>query len=84
MTDLLFSIDNITNFLKTVKEELHKLGYDGKTSMELNVKWNDLMKIDEELYYKQNPNGENFIPSKDELNIKYENIDLTIKKTAIN
>ena len=83
MTDLLFSIDNITNLLKQVKEELHKLGYDGKTNIEINVKWNDLIKIDEELYYKQNPEGKDFIPSKDELNIKYENIDLTIKKTAI-
>ena len=44
----------------------------------INTK-NVLTKIDEDLYYRENSNGKDFIPSDDEIRISFPNTNIIVK-----
>ena len=46
----------------------------------LNVDDESFKKIDEDLYYRNNPNGKDFEPSFSQINVKFPYLDIIIKK----
>lgn len=39
------------------------------------------LKIDEDLYYRQNPNGEDFKESEEQIDVLFDNVKISILKT---
>lgn len=48
---------------------LHESGVDTVSQLTINVDSHTLRKIDEDLYYRRNPNGEDFVPSENFLTV---------------
>lgn len=46
----------------------------------LNVDSESFKKIDEDLYYRNNPDGKDFVPSFSEINVKFPYLDIIIIK----
>ena len=76
---ILLSTNEILELGETLYNKVMKLNI---PSSELIIEVDDLSfkKIDEDLYYRQNPNGEDFIESEKEINVKYKTVNIKIKK----
>lgn len=57
---------------------LHDNGICTKSELTIHVTNDELRKIDEDLYYRNNPEGENFIPSDGEIIITFKNLTIKI------
>jgi hypothetical protein len=63
-----------------ISDHLTKCGVTNTSSLVIKVDKSSLTKIDEDLYYRQFPDGEDFIPSESEINIAFKkNLMITIK-----
>ena len=62
-----FSTQNIVDIMDTVREKLSEYGYSGESKLTVYVFKDTFRKIDEDLYYRQFPDGKDFVPSKGEL-----------------
>ncbi|MBR6516957.1 MAG: hypothetical protein IKT40_09005 [Bacilli bacterium] len=60
-------------------EKMQKLKINS-SELVINVDKESFKKIDEDLYYRQNPNGDDFKESEKEINIAYKSINIKIKK----
>ena len=71
-------IGEIGNYLS---EQLHNCGIN-KSDIIVYVNKYDLIKIDEDLYYRLNDKTDNFIPSNDEIKISFHNLNFIIKEKS--
>lgn len=62
-------------------KRLHDDGISEKSILELKVSTDELKKIDEDLFYRNNPKDTEYIPSEGEVLVNFKN--LTIKIIAI-
>lgn len=73
---------NSIDILKIGNEISNQVGLltlKGTNNLIIEVDKDYLKKIDEDLYYRLNPNGKDFIPTEGELNINFPNLIMTIK-----
>ncbi len=71
-------ISEIGNYLS---EQLHNCGIN-KSDIIVYVNKSDLIKIDEDLYYRLNDKTDNFIPSNNEIKISFHNLNFIIKEKS--
>lgn len=76
---ILLSTNEILELGETLYDKMSKLKIPS-SELIINVDSMSFKKIDEDLYYRQNPNGEDFIESEKEINIKYKTINIKILK----
>lgn len=62
-----------------ISKFLYENGINTKSELIINVSKNVLTKIDEDLYYRENSNGKDFIPSDDEIRISFPNTNIIVK-----
>lgn len=63
-----------------LSEKLYKDKFHLKNELIIYVNDNFFKKIDEDFYYRNNPEGKDFSPSFSEINIKFPNLNLKIKR----
>lgn len=63
---------------KKLDERLHDDGITEKSELIITVSPDELKKIDEDLYYRNNPEGKDYIPTEGELSINFINILIKI------
>jgi hypothetical protein len=76
--DDICKIGEIGNYLS---EQLHNCGIN-KSDIIVYVNKSDLIKIDEDLYYRLNDKTDNFIPSNDEIKISFHNLNFIVKEKS--
>lgn len=77
--ELSFNTAKIAELGDTIITFLHENGIDTKSELILNVTKGTLRKIDEDLYYRQNPDGQDFVPSDKELTVNFDRLDIVIR-----
>jgi len=55
---------------------LHENGINDENNLVIKVDKNILKKIDEDLYYRNKPEGKEFIPSDNDVIVKFENLNI--------
>jgi len=61
--------DYVANFLKDN-------GLNHENDLVIKVKKGELKKIDEDLYYRNKPEGKEFVPSDNDVIVKFENLNI--------
>lgn len=61
--------DYVANFLKDN-------GLNHENDLVIKVKKEELKKIDEDLYYRNKPEGKEFVPSDNDVIVKFENLNI--------
>ena len=59
-----------------VNKFLHENGIDSESDLVVKVTKDELKKIDEDLYYRNKPEGKEFIPSDNDVVVKFENLNI--------
>ena len=77
--ELSFNTAKIAELGDKIMSFLHENGIDTKSELTLNVSKDALRKIDEDLYYRQNPDGKDFVPSDKELTVNFDRLDIVIR-----
>ena len=67
-----------SNWVRNLMRALHDDGITEKSELIITVSPDELKKIDEDLYYRNNPNGKDYIPTEGELSINFINILIKI------
>lgn len=62
-----------------ISKRLHESGITKESKLVINVTNDELRKIDEDLYYRNNPNGTDYVPSDGELLVTFDNLIIEIK-----
>lgn len=71
-----YKIFELGNHISTF---LHDCGITKGGVLNIKVNKEELRKIDEDLYYRQNPKGDDFIPSDNEIQISFPNVSMIIQ-----
>lgn len=74
-----FSIKNISDIIDTLDSKLYEYGYDNNARIEISVNKQEFRKIDEELYYRQFPDGKDFVPSEEEIIVTSGRVCLVVR-----
>ena len=59
-----------------VNKFLHENGIDSENDLVIKVSKEELNKIDEDLYYRNKPEGKEFTPSDKDVIVKFENLNI--------
>lgn len=63
-----------------VSNWLHRFHLSRESELVIPLSEDVFRKIDEDLYYRQNPDGTDFVPSEDEIAINFENCSIKFVK----
>lgn len=74
------SITEISKIGNTIQDMLQEVGVEEKCELSIKVDPYSLTKIDEELYYRQNPQGQDFNPTDDKVIITFPKLTMVIEK----
>lgn len=66
-----------------VSTTLKENGIKSHSNLVINVDKNSLHKIDEDLYYRKFPDGNDFQPSENEILVEFDNFTIQIKANDI-
>lgn len=77
-----FSTQNIADIVETVGSKLAEYGYTGNTKISVEVDKPTFKKIDEDLYYRQFPDGKDFVPSEGEIIVTLGTLSLIVYELA--
>lgn len=61
-----------------VSNKLEEKKVTKNNTLVLTISKEELKKLDEDLYYRQNPNGTDFVPSEKEISLNFENLKVII------
>lgn len=61
-----------------VSNKLEEKKVTKNNTLVLIISKEELKKLDEDLYYRQNPNGTDFVPSEKEISLNFENLKVII------
>jgi len=59
-----------------INKFLHENGLSKENDLVIKVTKEELKKIDEDLYYRNKPEGKEFIPSDNDVIVKFENLNI--------
>lgn len=62
-----------------VSKKLEEKKVTKNNTLVLTISKEELKKLDEDLYYRQNPNGTDFVPSEKEISLNFENLKVIIR-----
>ena len=62
---------------------LNENGLSKENDLVINVTKDELRKIDEDLYYRNKPEGQEFVPSEGVINVNFDNVKIIIKNKSI-
>jgi len=63
-----------------ISQELKSLRIDKECVMSISIGNDNLHKLDEDFYYRNFPDGKDYVPTDGELDIKFDNLKITIKE----
>lgn len=69
---------SIMDLGKYITKKLNETNNKINNVLTITVSNEEFHKIDEDLYYRQNPNGTSYIPSVDEIAINFDNVTIKI------
>lgn len=75
-TELSFNAFAIMDLGNTITEKLSVHGINGKSKLIIDVDKETLSKIDEDLYYRNNPDDSEYKPAENELKVKFKNLEI--------
>lgn len=64
----------------TIQEILSSLEIEDKCELTIPLDPYSLLKIDEDLYYRQNPTGKDFKPTEEKITITFPKLTITLEK----
>lgn len=70
---------NIFELGEDISQKLHENGVTKMSEFIINVKEDELRKIDEDLYYRNNPDGNDFKPTEGKILVTFDNLIIKIK-----
>lgn len=76
MEQLTLNSGKIFELGEYISKFLHNNNLNKENDLVIKVTKEDLKKIDEDLYYRNKPEGEEFIPSDNDLIVKFENLNI--------
>lgn len=59
-----------------INKFLHENGIDSESDLVVKVTKDELKKIDEDLYYRNKPEGKEFLPSDNDVVVKFEKLNI--------
>ena len=74
------NINEISKIGNTIQEMLQAVGVEESSELIIKVDPYSLTKIDEDLYYRQNPQGKDFNPTEDKVIVTFPKLTLVIEK----
>lgn len=77
-SELKLNTYNLFELGEKVDKLLHDNGIKKKSTLIIKVNENELTKIDEDLYYRNNPKGKDYIPTEGEIIVTFKNLDIKI------
>lgn len=77
-----FSTQNIADIVETLSMKLREYGYTGNANLSVEVDKDTFKKIDEDLYYRQFPEGKDFVPSQGEIIVTLGPVALTVHDSS--
>ena len=78
MGELKLNSYEILDIGETLDNRLHADGVLEKSELTIYVNDEELKKIDEDLYYRNNPEGKDFVPSEGEILVTFKNLLIKI------
>lgn len=72
--------DNLVKVADSISEKFREFGFYDSVKVAINVDDRTFRKIDEDLYYRNNPDSTEFIPSDDTIIVECENVEIDIIK----
>ena len=76
MKELTLSSNKIFELGEYIAKFLLDNGLDQENDLVIKVSKEELKKIDEDLYYRNKPEGKEFIPSDNDVVVKFENLNI--------
>lgn len=76
MSDITLNSSKIYELGNYVTRFLSENGVNTENDLVIKVSNEELRKIDEDLYYRNKPEGEEFVPSDNDLIVKFENLNI--------
>ena len=76
MKELTLSSNKIFELGEYIAKFLNDNGLSQENDLVIKVDKKQLTKIDEDLYYRNKPKGEEFIPSDNDVIVKFENLNI--------
>ena len=85
MSELKLNSNKIYELGSYISNFLRENGVYGESDLVVYVDATELRKIDEDLYYRNKPKGEDFVPSDEDLIVKFDNCNIifSIKEEEI-
>lgn len=77
-SELKLNTYNLFELGEKVDKSLHDNGIKKKSTLIIKVNEDELAKIDEDLYYRNNPKGKDYIPTEGEIIVTFKNLDIKI------
>lgn len=77
-SELKLNTYNLFELGENVDKLLHDNGIKKKSTLIIKVNEDELTKIDEDLYYRNNPKGKDYIPTEGEIIVTFRNLDIKI------
>ena len=74
--DLKLNTMKIHELGEHISKFLDENGLSKENSLVISVSKNELRKIDEELYYRNKPDGKDFTPSDEDVIVKFKNLNI--------
>lgn len=74
------SKDNLVKVADSISEKFREFGYYDSVNVTIGVDERTFRKIDEDLYYRNNPESTEFVPSDDTIIVECENVEVDIRK----
>ena len=75
--------DNIIDVADTISEKFREYGYVKDIDVSIKLDKGIFKKVDEDLYYRSNPDGKEFVPSDGEIIVIYNNVKVNISDADI-
>ena len=71
---------HIIELANLISEKLHRYGVEKKSELKIFLNEEDFKKVDEDLFYRNNDNEEEFVPSEGEIDVNFEELGIKIIK----
>jgi hypothetical protein len=76
MSELTLNSMKIYELGEYIAKFLNENGLTKENDLVINVTKDELRKIDEDLYYRNKPEGQEFVPSDNDVVVKFENLNI--------
>lgn len=61
-----------------ITNELKDMRFNSECVLTMKLDKDKLLKLDEDLYYRQYPDGKDYVPTDGEINVKFDNLTIVV------